>query len=1227
MRRIPLVLVSVFIAALGAIWIAQDQTEEPMSYRAEFGQYLMKEKGHIPRALREPSDWFERQRIFPHDTITFNITDPYKKAADQAEQIRASVFARGTDAVVWQKAGPTNVSGRIMDVAVNEADPNQFWVASATGGVFRTDDLGTNWTQLFDPAGVPPVSALAVHPTNPDIIYVGTGEVAGGGSYEGTGVFKTTDGGATWNNIGLPFSYRIPRIIIDELRPDTIFVAAFGGRYQSSGNERGVYRSEDGGTTWSKILYVSTIVGCIDLTYDPNTGVLLAGMWQYFSGSGSAVYRSADFGDSWTNLSTSGVGLPSTGINAGRIGVTIDPVTGTSYVLINRNGDFYGLYKSTNYGANWSVTNHAALSNLNASWKGGWYFGQIRVAPGRPDEVYPSGLNLWRSFDGGSNWSSTSGGVHVDQHALYILKSNPDILYLGCDGGVYYSTNRGSSWTRFNNMHNTQFYAIDIDYQNPERLYGGTQDNGTNRTNTGALDDWDHIYGGDGFYTLVDYTNPDIIYAESQYGNLGKSIDGGNSFTWALNGINGSDPTNWSTPVAMDPNDPNVLYYGSDELYQTTDGAANWTSLTGDKTGGTITTIAVSRSDPDVVVFGATDGVVYITQDGGSSWTFISPGLPVRWITRVQIDPHDASIIYVTQSGYRMAGGELLPHIHRSTDYGQNWTPIDGNLPDAPINDVIVNYFNSDKLYIATDFGVWHTDNLGGTWQPFGSDLPIMVVHDLAYHIPTGKLVAGSHGRSMWWTTIECDDPTDSDADGIGDDCDNCPSISNPLQEDTDYDFIGDICDTCTDTDGDGFGNPGYAANTCPEDNCPTMYNPSQTDTDSDGIGDVCDFRSVVWDTIATSCTQLTVSNNSNVGNGGKGRVNLDFVALGGDCDGSAVTYIYDGSTVITYDNGSEIIAANAVFGSDGFDLVDDYQPTVPTVSTADYDVYETGTMVTQDGMLALEQTWYAPKAADSCEFVIQKMKISSFDGLVHSGVYVGEAVDWDIPSGATNTGGYDVTNGIIYQVGTGSGCQPNTNRFGGMALIAAYSTSDTCVKSDTMAYSGYYNRNDIYLYPTGQFVASELYANMTTSGFWGNGSNTDLHSVITYVGNNTIVPNDTLIVYGVLTSVRNGNLNALRDNVAAAKKWGADHVLPFCGCCGKYTSGFTGNVDCDDEGKRNLSDITRMIDYVYISKAELCCEENGNVDGDLDSKVNLADITKLIDHVYISKVDTSPCE
>ena len=397
----------------------------------------------------------------------------------------------------------------------------------------------------------------------------------------------------------------------------------------------------------------------------------------------------------------------------------------------------------------------AVLSSLFSSY--GWWFGNIRVDPSNPNNVFVLGLDVYKTSNGGSSWFYSSGSMHVDQHGMYIHPANPNFIVAGNDGGVYKSIDQGSSWIKISTMPITQFYTCEVDYQFPNRYYGGTQDNGTNRTLTGNQNDWQQIYGGDGFYILVDPSNNNFVYAESQYGGFGRSTNGGSSFNYGLNGVSGSDRFNWSTPFIIDPSNPAKLYLGSNRLYRSTNRAVSWTPIspdltngppTGNQVYGTITTIASAPSDTNVIYVGTDDANVWVTTNGGTDWNNISASLPTRWITRVAVDPYDALTAYVTLSGFRY--DEYLPHVFRTTNAGVSWLDISSNLPDAPVNDIIVDPDIVDRLFVGTDVGVFVTDSLGNTWDYLGNNLPNAPITDLVLHNPTRTLIAATYGRSMY---------------------------------------------------------------------------------------------------------------------------------------------------------------------------------------------------------------------------------------------------------------------------------------------------------------------------------------------------------------------------------------------------------------------------------------------------------------------------------------------
>ncbi len=716
-----------------------------------------------------PYEWAWMQRTYPY----YNA-DPraYIDAIEQVKEMKSIQLNKNAlSNVQWEFAGPINIGGRVVDIEFNPLNPTIVYAASATGGVFKSTDTGVTWFPIFDDQNVLPIGDIALDPLNPNIIYVGTGEANGGhNNFAGGGVFKSTDAGNTWQFLGLEETVSIGRIVIDPTNTNNIYLAAVGS-YFAPNAERGIYKSTNGGSTWSQSLFVSDSTGGIDIVMDPtNPSFLIAAMWErvrrpnesHLYGPSSGIYRTTDGGNNWQLLEAS-TGLPNANTqDVGRIGLAMSKSNPEiTYALYNDGANYSGLYKTTDYGDSWINADTDfeigdGVSNFS------WYFGQVRIHPTNPQIVYAMDVAFMRSTNGGTSWPVIYGysgpsELHVDHHSLAFHPSNPDYILNGNDGGINISTDAGVTWSQPVQLPNTQFYEIGLDFNNPQKLYGGTQDNNTIRTNTGSLDNWDRILGGDGMYVNVDFTNPDIIYAESQFGGLAKSTDGGNDFFDATNGINFGEPVNWSTPVIMDSHNPLVLYYGTDRVYRTTNGAASWTAISDDLTNGipgtrlgTVTTIAVAPSDSNIIYAGTDDSHIWVTTDYGSNWTDISlhPELPDRWVTRVVIDPDNASIIYATYSGLKWKDPQ--PHVFKSTDMGLSWTNISSNLPDAPVNAFAVDNNNPDWLYLGSDVGAFVSFNGGQSWCVLGLGLPVVSVYDMKIHPTENYLAIGTHGRSMY---------------------------------------------------------------------------------------------------------------------------------------------------------------------------------------------------------------------------------------------------------------------------------------------------------------------------------------------------------------------------------------------------------------------------------------------------------------------------------------------
>lgn len=701
-----------------------------------------------------PGDWFFKQRAFPQGKI--NHTSYY-----QAIQAQKSVIqTRNNDP--WIPVGPTNIGGRITDIEVHPSQPATVYFGAAAGGIFKSEDDGLSWTPIFDDAENLAIGDFAIAPNDPKTLYVGTGEANGGGnslSYDGNGVYRTSNGGNSWTNIGLTNVGSIGKIEIDPKRPERIFVAAMGRLFESTPN-RGIYRSLDSGQNWEKVLFESDSTGAIDVVINPlHPDTIYAVLWERvrslkrrsYGGETSGIYRSTDGGNSWTPLTN---GLPNVGPRKGRIGLSIsasDPNI-LYAVYATQTGNLEGIYKTENHGESWTRINTNGVTSVSFMW----WFGKIQIDPIDPDIVYMPGLDIVKTLNGGENWYEVFIGTHVDQHAIWIHPDDPDLVWLGNDGGLFKSEDGGNNYDKITPLPITQFYSASSDPNFPERLYGGTQDNGVMRTLTGAQDDWNILIYADGFSTLLSPDDPDFILTEFQFGSLRRSLDDGLSFTIASPALETGERTNWHAPLAMNPKNSSTIYFGRNRLYRSSDKARRWELISPDLTNGphegnlvfgTLSTISVSPVDTNLIYTGSDDGKVYVTKNGGSEWQDISAGLPERWVTKIQASPFDLSTVYVTLSGYKSNHSDA--HVYVSTDAGQNWTPIDANLPDVPVNDLDIN-LQTQQLYVATDIGVYSSDNQGGSWELMGTDLPNVVVTDLIYDDQRSVLYAATYGRSIF---------------------------------------------------------------------------------------------------------------------------------------------------------------------------------------------------------------------------------------------------------------------------------------------------------------------------------------------------------------------------------------------------------------------------------------------------------------------------------------------
>jgi len=716
-----------------------------------------------------------------------------------AQQVPQSIL----DGISYREIGPTRQSGRFVDIAVPLQDKNTFYMATASGGLWKTVNGGQSFTSLVDDYEIISIGDITVAPSDPDILYLGTGEGNNSRSaYYGNGVWKSTDAGETWTHMGLPMSQHIGRIVVNPRDPNTVYVASLGPLYSES-NEAGLFKSTDGGRTWTKSLSVSSegrSIGVVDVVMDPRRSNTLYATaydktrrpWTFNEGGpGSGIYKTTNGGQSWTKL---GGGLPDGLI--GRIGLTISPQNGGILYAVIENANSEGVdyetrraellegrppsqrtignevYRTDNGGRAWRKVNEEGSVGGNPPY----YYGQIIIDPNDSDHVYNLGVGVTHSEDGGKTWQGARlrGG---DNHALWIDPDDSDHLILGHDHGLAITFDAGVTQYHPDNLSLAQLYAIGYDMAWPYNVYGGLQDNGSHggpNTNPASrsirFEDWRSVGGGDGMYNEVDPTNNRYLYNESQFGPI-RRLD---MVTGDSRSIRAPDPDrkrryNWCAPILISPHNSDVIYHGANMVLRSSFRGEGWEEISPDLTTAdstkivgtgniqycTITTMDESPIVPGLLWVGTDDGNVQMTKNGGEEWTLVGdniPGNPHYWVTRVAASPHDAATAFVTFSGLRR--DDFGAYVYMTTDYGESWTSISANLPDESINVIRQDRRNPDLLFVGTDKQVHVTFDAGRMWHALRNNMPYVAVQDLKIHPRENDIIVGTHGRGFFIADI-----------------------------------------------------------------------------------------------------------------------------------------------------------------------------------------------------------------------------------------------------------------------------------------------------------------------------------------------------------------------------------------------------------------------------------------------------------------------------------------
>ncbi len=690
--------------------------------------------------------------------------------------------------VKWRSIGPFRGGRSVASVGV-VGDPKTYYTGTTGGGLWKTDDMGASWRNISDGYfKTATIGAIAVAESDPNVIYVGTGEHAPRGvmTHGGDGVYKSTDAGKTWKKIGLDATQHISRIIVHPKNPDVVYVAAQGALYSSS-KERGLYKSVDGGMTWKNTLYVDEKTGAVELSMDANNSrILYLAMWEHgrlpwqviSGGAGSGLYKSVDSGETWEKMTE---GLPT---KMGKMAIAVSRSNSEKvYALIESDSyeDERGLYVSYNAGKSWSqVTNEPRLVQR------AWYYIELFIDPKNENTIYVLSAPFLRSNDGGKTWESL-GGTHGDHHDLWINPDNPNNFVVSNDGGAAITFNKGRNFTSQNTMPTAQFYRVNVDNQFPYRIYGGQQDNSSvsiaNREFGGwgiSPGSWTSSAGGESAFLAFNPDKPDYVLGGSYQGTI-EVVDvkakAGTNIMAAPIQFMGRDAKdnkyrfNWNAPIIWSKHEPNTFYHGSQMLLKTQDLGKTWKEVSPDLTRnekakqgkggvpytneavgaenyGTLAYVAESPLEKGVIWTGSDDGFVQITRDGGTTWKNVTPkGLQECLINAIEISPFDKATAYIATTRYKF--NDHRPGLYKTTDYGNSWTKIDNGIPSNTFTRVVrEDEVRRDLLFAGTERGLFISWNGGKDWSPFQLNLPITPITDLRVH--QGNLIASTSGRSFW---------------------------------------------------------------------------------------------------------------------------------------------------------------------------------------------------------------------------------------------------------------------------------------------------------------------------------------------------------------------------------------------------------------------------------------------------------------------------------------------